>query len=204
MKQLPKNFPYSDTPDTPSIAEIARARWGKTPFWESPDDLLRAFQSYMKWTDDNPVYVTEVVKNGMFAGTTYPVARRHLPSEAEFTSFIGAAPGYFTNQRKRYMQDWDDFKLDAAFEFAKVIDFIRETVKDEQDRGAASDQFNSNYIAKLRGLVDRRDVTTNGEAVKGALTVNVLEPRSVAGIAKLKSFVKDQREEMEAQEGKPQ
>ena len=63
---------------------------------------------------------------------------------------------------------------------------IKELITTEMDESALAGMVDANYMAKLRGLRDLKDVTSNGkEAGTKAMQVNVLSEDAVKNLQKL-------------------
>ena len=176
-----------------SVFQICRRRWGLTPIWQEPDDLLEAFNRYREWIDAHPIIVHDVVKSGNMAGTLLDIPRKRLMSESDFCAFLGAAPNYLAERRRIYEANYEEFGLEASKGFAEAIDNIRMMIFQDMDAGAASQAFDPTYIRSLRGLKTALDYTSGGKEIKGGLTIQVSDPRTASRVQKLKDFKKEHK-----------
>lgn len=176
-----------------SVFQICRRRWGMVPIWQEPDDLLEAFNMYREWISAHPIIVHDVVKSGNMAGTILDIPRKRLMTETDFCAFIGAAPNYLADRRRIYEANYEEFGLEASKGFAEAIDNIRMMIFQDMDAGAASQAFDPTYIRSLRGLKTALDYTSGGKEIKGGLTIQVSDPRTVSRVQKLKEFKKDHK-----------
>ena len=176
-----------------SVFQICRRRWGKVPIWQEPEDLLAAFNMYQDWIDRHPIIAVDVVKSGNMAGTLLEIPRKRLMTETDFCAFLGAAPNYMAVRRQIYEDNYKEFGLEASKAFAEAIDNIRQMIFQDMDAGAAAQVFDPNYIRALRGHKTALDYTTGGKEIKGGLTIQVSDPRTVSRVQKLKEFKKEHK-----------
>ena len=176
---------------------LASRRFGKTPGCQDPAELWEAYAIYTAWCEATPVIVYEAIKSGPAAGTLYEVPKKHLQSESEFTAFLGASTTYISERRITYTKNFEEFGLSICKDFVDVIDRIRAEIAADMDQGASVGQFDAQYIRALRGIKMQMDYTSNGESIKGGLTVNVTDPKVSARMGKLKDFKKDHKGEEE-------
>lgn len=190
-KYLADSFNYT------KCYQIATAHYGMTPIWQEPQELWEAYAIYSAWCEATPVITQEAVKSGNMAGTLYEVPKKHLQSEGEFCMFLGASPGYLNKRRSVYAENLKEFDLTICADFIAVIDKIRDAIAQDLDQGATVGQFDANYVRALRGIKTQMDYTSNGEAIKGGLTVNVTDPKVRAKVSSIKNFKKNHKEEEE-------
>lgn len=187
----------SDSFECTRCYQLATRRFGKTPVWQDPAELWEAYAIYAAWCEATPVIVYEAIKSGPAAGTLYEVPKKHLQSEGEFTAFLGAGVKYLHERRNTYTKNFEEFGLSVCEEFVETIDRIRSEIAADMDQGASVGQFDAQYIRALRGIKMQMDYTSNGESIKGGLTVNVTDPKVSARMGKLKDFKKDHKGEEE-------
>ena len=188
-KYLADSFNYT------KCYQLATAHFGMTPIWQEPQELWEAYAIYSAWCEATPVITKEAVKSGNMAGTLYEVPKKHLQSEGEFCMFLGASINYLKMRRSTYAENLKEFELTICADFIEVIDKIREAIAQDLDQGATVGQFDANYVRALRGLKTQMDYTSNGEAIKGGLTVNVTDPKVRAKVSSIKNFKKNHKEE---------
>ena len=181
------------------IIELCSRRWGRSPIWENPIELLDAFAAYKRWAEANPVYTTEAIKSGNFAGQLIQIPRKHLLTVEEFTSFIGAPSNYLDREKERHESDFKEFGLDASTAFIEVIEKIKNSITDDTDRGAAAQLVDGTYVAKLRGFKTNMDYTSDGKAISGGLTVEVISPRTSEKVNQLKAFKQTHKDKEKAE-----
>lgn len=185
----------ADSFDYTKCYQLATAHFGQTPIWQEPEELWEAYAIYSAWCEATPVITQEAVKSGNMAGTLYEVPKKHLQSEGEFCMFLGASVNYLRNRRTTYAENLKEFDLTVCADFIEVIDRIREAIAQDLDQGATVGQFDANYVRALRGIKTQMDYTSNGEAIKGGLTVNVTDPKVRAKVSSIKNFKKDHKED---------
>lgn len=181
-------------PEPDDIIDLCSERWGRSPIWENPIELLNAFGTYKKWAEDNPVYASDTIRSGLMAGQVIRIPRKHLLTVEEFTSFIGAPSNYLDREKARHESDYREFGLDASLAFIEVIEKIKNSITDDTDRSAAAQLVDGTYVAKLRGFRTNMDYTSDGKAIQGGLTVEVISPRTTEKVNQLKAFKKTHAE----------
>lgn len=187
----------ADSFDYTKCYQLATAHFGMTPIWQEPEELWEAYAIYSAWCEATPVITMEAVKSGNMAGTLYEVPKKHLQSESEFCMFLGASINYLRTRRATYAENLKEFDLTVCADFIEVIDRIREAIAQDLDQGATVGQFDANYVRALRGIKTQMDYTSNGEAIKGGLTVNVTDPKVRAKVSSIKNFKKDHKDHKE-------
>lgn len=63
-------------------------------------------------------------------------------------------------------EDWlRNFKKTCSEDFLRVITDIETTIDTQQIEGAMLGAFNSNLVARIQGIKDQTDLTTNGQSI---------------------------------------
>ena len=85
-----------------------------------------------------------------------PVARPYTLSG--LCIYLGCSESYFRTFEFNNTENVDDF--------IAVIETIKDIIKTQQYEGAIVGAFKENIIARLQGLKDSQDITTNGKDIK--------------------------------------
>lgn len=178
---------YDPTEGT-ELWDLYTKRVGTPPIFTKPSEFQQAFNDYVEWSRNHPILCKDYIKSGPRAGEPYEVEKKNLITEAGFCFFIGANSNYIQDRANAFTKDWEEFNDEIALGFLKVLNDIRKYIAEDMDRGAVSGQYDSMYVARLRGLRDQRDVTTAGEKIQGGLSVSVLNHETVDNIQKLKTL----------------
>lgn len=139
---------------------------------------------YLDWVRDNPLFTTDYVKSGITAGTPFTVVRNRAPSLSSFCMYIGWGVRSFKydNERLCKLLETDDSVLDLVEARLAIV----EAISTQMDEGAIAGLYDANYVAKLRGLRELKDVTSNGkETGTQPMQVNVLSQDAVENLKKL-------------------
>lgn len=120
-----------------------RARHGrKTKL--TPETLVEEFLNYIEWIESNPLYKTELVKyKEHHELVEVPVKRPY--STVGFCLYAGITFSTFLVYEKNP-------------DFVEATAYVRKTVESQQIEGASSGFFNANIVARLNGLVDKKEV----------------------------------------------
>ncbi|NKB77633.1 MAG: DNA-packaging protein [Gammaproteobacteria bacterium] len=126
----------------------ARSSHGRKPKFRSAQKLREACEEYFEWNNENPLYVTELVK---FQGTATPY---EVPKMRPMT--MGGLYEFLDISR----DTWNLYK--ARKGFIAVIEGVEQTIYRQKFEGAAADLLNPNIIARDLGLSDKKEVTGAG------------------------------------------
>ena len=152
---------------------------------ESLEDCIDYLTEYVEWCRANPLMTTEVLKGGQAAGTLVPVPKLRALSVGAFCLFIGWSIRDFNKNAEKLLKLAEDGNEEAEV-LSLGYSLIKETITTDMDESALSGLVDANYMAKLRGLRDLKDVTSNGkEAGTKAMQVNVLSEDAVNNLKKL-------------------
>lgn len=133
-----------------------RSKHGVDKLFASPELLWEAACEYFQWCDENP-HLEE--KAFAYQGVVHKgeIVKMRAYSLGGLTLYLGCSEAYFRNFKIQDRQDSEGF--------ITVIAKIEQTIREQQFSGAASDQLNQNIIARTLGLVDKTDLTTQGEKI---------------------------------------
>lgn len=154
----------------------------KTPFWklrgvnkgipifENPAELWEAACDYFSYMDNNPHTQSELVKyKGSSTIGELPKMKPYTLSGLCF--FLGCSESYFRvfkhNIRER---EAAGTLREVDTSFMETIEAIEQVIETQQLEGAMVGAFNYNIVRAKLGLVDKQDVTSNGETI---LNINV-------------------------------
>lgn len=151
----------------------------------SIDECIDYVAEYMNFCERNPLITYEVLKGGNAAGTKVDIEKKRAPSVGGFCLFIGWSIKDFNKNMTKLEKLAADGNADAENLYLGYC-LIKELITTDMDESALAGVVDANYMAKLRGLRDLKDVTSNGkEAGTKAMQVNVLSPEAVENLKKL-------------------
>lgn len=147
-------------------------------------NCLDAVASYLAWNYENPIYSTEYVKNGLTAGSSYTVEKRRPVSLTAFCLFAGWTYAQYKRDCDRLAKQEAETETVCSVLEARTV--ITDLLTTEMDEGALTGLYNADYMAKLRGLRNLSDVTSDGkDASAKSLIVNVLTDEAADNLKKL-------------------
>lgn len=130
-----------------------RNKHGRGKIFSSPVMLWEAACEYFQWCDDNPLKEEKVFGSGYKAKVNHKRA---------YT--ITALCFYL----KINIRTWNEYKTETSYkDFFPVIEEIEQVMYSQKFEGAAVGLFNANIIARDLGLIEKKDVTTDGESLNG-------------------------------------
>lgn len=166
------------------LYEVVQTRGVNGATLNSIDECINYVAEYMNFCEKNPYIQYEILKGGASAGQKVPVEKKRAPSVGGFCLFIGWSIKDF-NKNMEKLEKASETNPDAE-NLLLGYTLIKELITTEMDESALAGMVDANYMAKLRGLRDLKDVTSNGkEACTKAMQVNVLSEDAVKNLQKL-------------------
>jgi hypothetical protein len=167
------------------LFEVMQVRGVRGAQLNSIDECIDYVAEYMNFCERNPFISYEVMKGGNMAGEKIPMEKKRAPSVGGFCLFIGWSIKDFNKNMAKLEKLVADGNVDAENLYLGYC-LIKELITTEMDESALAGMVDANYMAKLRGLRDLKDVTSNGkEAGTKAMQVNVLSAEAVDNLKKL-------------------
>lgn len=134
-----------------------RSKHGRDKLFASAKLLEEAANEYFEWCEQNPLIEIDFKGKDAY--------RVELPRMRAFTIqglclYLQCSKQYFDS----FETSIRDSKKKADKDFLVVITRIREIIFTQKFTGAAGGFLNPNIIARDLGLVDKKDLTSNGES----------------------------------------
>jgi hypothetical protein len=144
-----------------------RSKHGRDKLFSDPKLLLETAFDYFQWCDDHPWYKNEQVKTAAKpfhnddGEVVFPPNICEIPTARPY-SLSGLC--HYLNCDEVTLRSYtkDEDKKD----FFTVTHAIVNIIETQQFEGATVGAFNANIIARKLGLVDKKDVTTDGKQIK--------------------------------------
>ena len=142
--------------------ELVKRTAGRPPVFETPEQLWQCFTEYVKLVEQHDINLpTYVVKGSKREEGKGGKVARPLTFQG-FMAYTGMA------------QDWNEFAkytITRSENFSVVITRIRRIIESDQIEGGLGGIYNSNLTARLNGLTDKTDVTTDGKPLDRVVEV---------------------------------
>ncbi|HEY1056362.1 MAG TPA: DNA-packaging protein [Emticicia sp.] len=128
-----------------------RTTHGRSRIFKTPKSLVEACNEYFEWCLKNPLKEQQVFHHqGQITKTSVNKMR---PFSLEgLCNYLDISLNTFKNYEER-----EDFLI--------VTTRVRQIIDNQQFEGAAAGFLNPNIIARKLGLVDKKDMTTDGESL---------------------------------------
>jgi len=130
-----------------------RQKHGRDKMFDTPELLMESAECYFNWCDQNPYVTTE----------TTTTEKGFIVKEKEILR------AYSRKEMFLYLkvsESWlREFKKTASKDFLLVIADIEDFIDSQQLGGATVGLFNANLVARMQGIKDRTDVTTNDKDI---------------------------------------
>lgn len=177
--------PKASISNCTQLFEVMQVRGVRGAQLNTIDECIDYVAEYMNFCERNPFITYEIMKGGNMAGTKIDVEKKRAPSVGGFCLFIGWSIKDFNKNMAKLEKLVADGNVDAENLYLGYC-LIKELITTDMDESALAGIVDANYMAKLRGLRDLKDVTSNGkEAGTKAMQVNVLSPEAVDNLKKL-------------------
>lgn len=129
---------------------------GKPKDIESPERLLEYFEQYKAWAKSNPYKVHD------FVGKDAIEVHKEKERPITFIGFEGwLSMNKITSQLKHYELNTNGSYTD----YLPIIAHIKAQTSADIVDGAMAGIYNANLAARLQGLVDKSDITSDGEKI---------------------------------------
>jgi hypothetical protein len=141
----------------------ARSTHGVSPKFETAEALQDACFQYFAWNEANPLYKDQLVTfQGM--ATHEPVAQMRAMTIGGLCMFIDVS-----------QQRWMEWRKERS-DLLSVMTWAESVIYRQKFEGASADLLNANIIARDLGLADKKDLTTNGKDLPGAVDLSKAPP----------------------------
>lgn len=127
-----------------------RSKHGRDKLFATPDLLWDAACEYFEWCDSHPWVVTKNKSRGRVK------EKEESPTQCPYS--ITGLMGHLDVSKSF----WIEFKKAANEDFLWVITRIENIIETQQLEGAIVGVFNSNIVARINGLVDKKENTVKG------------------------------------------
>jgi hypothetical protein len=129
------------------------------------DDIKVLWESYKKHTKDNPKYEYVVAQR---SGEIIAVPREIPLTQKGFYAFV-------YNQTGHHIHQYFEGKNTSYTEFLGILTHIENERSQDIIEGAAAGVFNSSISARMEGLKEQTDVTSNSEKIE-SISVTIVKP----------------------------
>lgn len=170
------------------MAELWRqkAHLPKARLFADGEVLRSEVCKYFEWCDTNPRYRTELVKyQGMADDYHVPIKRPYTLQG--LTTFLGVSERYFSGSRTQLSAKIAEGKateIDRGI--LDVIEWAEQVIRTQHFEGGLTGEYSQQIVARLHGLVDRQDVTSDGEAI---MNVSVRDQETADNLRALEDLI---------------
>ncbi len=127
--------------------------WHKPKKYQ-PEDLLDKAIEYQKWCERNPLIEEKAFGTGFVA----KMNKMRATTIQGFCFFCNMSPS-----------TWKTYEKEEAY--STIISRVKEMFFSQKFEGAAAGLLDSNIIAREIGLVDKKDVTSDGQKITPTIIV---------------------------------
>lgn len=134
---------------------LLRSSDGRKKNFSSPDEFWEAFVEYVDHVQGNPLLRNDAIKSGEHTGKIIQIPTQRPLTRTGFSSYIGMT-----------WQGVENYgKLEAYKDFFDVYTRAMQIIDTNQIEGAVAGMYNANIVARMQGIKEHTDVTTQGEKI---------------------------------------
>lgn len=122
---------------------------GRPRRFDSPDELLEAFEQYKEWASAHPWNKKEAIKHGDNAGMLI-----NIPTERPLTEWEFAV---FCKMSRTGLQEYSKRE-----EYSGIYARIKDEMTSQRISGGLAGAYNANLVARLDGLTDKQELEHTG------------------------------------------
>jgi hypothetical protein len=143
-----------------------RAKHGRDALFATPELLMESALEYFQHCDNDISWNT----------TKYSESEKGTYNEVKYTKRPYTRGGLFLYLK--CSESWlREFKKTCSVDFLRVIEEIETIIDTQQVEGAMIGAFNSNLVARIQGIKEQTDLTTNGKEINTApFKVEIVKP----------------------------
>lgn len=148
---------------------MRKNKGGRPPKFKKPQELWDAAVEYFKWADANPIEVSTKVAKG-----TKKKGKAKETNDKKASTSSKTPYSLHSFQAHAGIADWCAFKQSQCYQsdgFLVVIRAIENVIAGKQIDGAIAGVYQANIVARLNGIADKKDITSDGERISGDTTV---------------------------------
>ena len=159
---------------------------GRKRLFSDPALLLKEAKKYFNWCDNHPWEKAELVKYlGNSTQTSIPLGRPYTMEG--LTYYLGVSKAYFHSAKRNLREKIENAKAtDTEIELLETIEIIEQAVRTQQIEGATLGVFNASIIARINGLVEHKDLTSNGQPI---FRLNVRDRQTATNVVELDKYL---------------
>jgi hypothetical protein len=132
----------------------------KKKYIETPEKLYEIFESYIEDCKSRTRRIPKATVKGV-------VYEDHIPPLT-----IDGFKTYCNKNGNDINRYW--YNIDNGHsEYVTIVTRIKEEIRNDQIEGAIVGQYNNNIVARLNGLKENSDVTTNGKEIS-EIKINII------------------------------
>lgn len=142
-------------------------KMGRPRNLETPEEFIQLWDEYKKHIDENPDLIEKATNKGV------QVERVKKPyTRMGFEAYALRNKGIFIHQ---YIDNCNN-RDTIYFEYLGVVTCAKREWEDDQISGTMTGKYKApNLTARLNGLTEKTDVTTQGERIS-EIKVNIIKP----------------------------
>lgn len=147
-------------------SELLKRKRGRPPYFKTAGELWQAFVAYCDFVDQHPIELpTYVSKKSKIKGSESEGKGGKVARPLTLDGFLA-----FHGVGSTWTQ-FSDYTDKRGEDFSLVISRIRACVRADQIEGGLAGIYNSNLTARLNGLTDRQDVTSEGRKIDRVIEI---------------------------------
>lgn len=160
------------------IWKIAQQRGtiGRNRIFQEPEQMQNAINEYFEYMKDQKWIKKDFIKSGPDAGKLIDLPTQTPMTIQSFCLFLGVHTQYFSE----FLDSLDAIQdREKAHEFSVIITRAMNIISSQKLEGAMVGAYNPMIVARIEGLKEKTDITSNDQQITG-ITVSKEEAKRIS------------------------
>ena len=133
---------------------------GRPPKLQDAKEVQRKIDQYFKYCDEHPIYKSDFIRSGDQAGTIIDIPIKRPYTIEGLCLELNIERHTFSNivNKNTKQSEIDE-------EIFSIITRAHERIRQQQIEGATGGLYNSNLVARINGIKEQTDITSNDETI---------------------------------------
>ena len=136
----------------------------------TPDELIDKINKWIEITKKSFWEKEDFIKSGPDAGTKVYLKTATPFLIQDLCLFLGVNIEYFNDLEKSLDNDQN---AENRKEFSRIITHVRNVITNQKLQGATVGAYNPMIVARIEGLKDKQDITSNDKDIQGIASITI-------------------------------
>lgn len=154
-----------------------RNKHGRNPIYSEPTELQKKVDEYFRLMDNEYWIKEDFIKSGPDAGKIIEIRTKTPYTIGGLCEHLGVHPKYFDDYIET-LENMDD--KEKAKDLSEIVSRTLEKIDRQKIEGAMVGAYNPLITARILGLKDKQDITTNDKDFNVTVNLTKEEARNIA------------------------